>query len=671
MTERREVRALRGVLLTLAPVTLLLAPWDPEDPVAWGAGATILSLLLAAATLHARDRLPRLLATLGVLGIGVLWVVPRIDRPGWGYVVLLACSGLLARIWPPPKAPARPQLFPSPFRSPHEEARSAAWTVLVAWFIAAFGRVIDGWHEHGALLIATLVPPLLAWPGISAHGLPLRRQRFLLAAALLAPTAALVATAGGQTGANAVINVLSPLAVLLAVRARDENDTTPSFPWATAILTHPPRVLVVTFAAQCVIGGLLLTLPVSTTRPGGVGLIDAMFTAVSATCVTGLTVLDTGSDFSSVGQVVILLLIQVGGLGIMTFSTAAFLAFARRMSLRQEATAADLIGADNVADLSHSLWRVVAVTLAAEGLGAVILTLNFLADGMPWSKAVWKGMFTAISAFCNAGFGLDATNLMPYNQHAIVLHTVASLIVLGGLGPAVIAAVVHRVRARRHLNLYAAIVLSTTALLLVVPTIVFAALEWERSLAGLPFFDKWHNAWFQSVTTRTAGFNSVDLTLMQPATVTMFIVLMFIGGSPGSTAGGAKTTTIALLALAVGAAAKGHEEVTAFRRRVPHATIYRAGAVATLCAAVVLTALLLLQVTQAMPSELLLFEAVSAMGTVGLTIGVTPNLDDFGKVVIMACMFAGRVGPLTLLLLLDDVARPSRTRLPEENVPVG
>ena len=661
----REQSTLRGSLFVLAPTALLLGRYT-EAPADLATLGVALSLLLGGALLGVVPSLGRLFGSVGAIGLAALWTLPRLDRPGWAFVVLFACSALLARIWPP--APIRRTQRGTPLLATvAPDALSALGTLVAVWLVVAVGRLVPAWSTRPELLLASIVPPLLALRHLPAP--PARRV--MLSLGLLAPAIALVLRGADPLASAAVIPPVTALLTWLAVRDADREGDLAS-PWLL-LLQHPPRLLVVTFALQCVLGGMLLVLPGATTHVGGIGFIDALFTAVSATCVTGLTVLDTARDFTMTGQLVILLLIQVGGLGIMTFSAAALVLLARRMSYRAEATAADLIGADDVAGLGRALGRVLIVTFAAEGIGAAVLAGAFWAGGDSVATAAWRGLFTAVSAFCNAGFALQSDNLVRYAEQPLVLHTVALLMVLGGLGPAVVAALprLRTRRGRRRLSLHVRLVLLGTAVLLVGPAVLIAVVEWGHALGHLAPLDRLHNAWFQSATTRTAGFYSVDPNALQPTTVTLMMVLMFIGGAPGSTAGGAKITTIAVLVLAVIAAIEGRNEVEVSRRRIPHEVVYRAGAIATLCMLTVGGALFALQVTQAQPMESLLFEAVSAMGTGGLSLGATARLDDFGKLVIMGCMFAGRVGPLTLFLLLSDTRRNGRAHLPAEPVPVG
>lgn len=433
-----------------------------------------------------------------------------------------------------------------------------------------------------------------------------------------------------------------------------------------ALLASPARLLVASFGALSATGGLLLALPLSDAR-GAVSAVDALFTAVSATCVTGLIVRDTPHDFTGFGQLVILLLIQFGGLGIMTFAAAATLLLGRRLRVRAESAAAAMMGHESARrDLESAVITVLRVTFLAEFAGAALLFPRFLAHGDGPGLAAWRAVFTSVSAFCNAGFALQSDSLVPYREDAAVLLVTGALIVVGGLGPAVVAALA----ARRRLDLHAKLVISTTSLLLVLPTALFLAVEWNNTLAGLEPLDRLVNAWFQAVTFRTAGFNSVDFAAIRPATWTLGILLMFIGGSPGSTAGGAKTTTMAVLALAVVATIRGHREVQVFGRRVPHRTIYEATAIATGFVLSSVLALAGMQLTGQADTVPALFEVISALGTVGLSMGTTAKLDVIGKLLIMGCMFAGRVGPLTLFIVLVGRDRPGR-RYPLESVQVG
>jgi trk system potassium uptake protein TrkH len=524
-------------------------------------------------------------------------------------------------------------------------AAAAAWFTAAAlfaffwlWRLQRFRAV--RWKWVGAFAVAVLLAVAVAW----------QNPELALTVAALLPAAALVAST-------------------LITRHEPALRFEPTDLWDT-VLNQPARLLVVTFLALCVVGTLLLGLPISSTSPLGVSAVDAAFTAVSAVCVTGLIVLDTPNDFTGFGQAAILLMIQLGGLGIMTFSTAALGLLGRRLSLRHEGAVASALSVEGRNDLFRSLRLLLSVTFIAEAIGAALLLPLFIWEGDAVLQALWRAVFTSISAFCNAGFALQSDSLIRYQQDPWILHIVALLIIVGGLSPVVVLAVPDLLRGRR-MAVQIKLAFSTSLVLLASGAFAITAIEWNNTLAGLPFFDRLHNGWFQSVTLRTAGFNSIDTAAVHAPVLTLMMVWMFIGGSPGGTAGGIKTTTAALLALAVVAAIRGRWDLIAFRRRVRPETVYKAAAIATLGLASLLVAVVALQLTQDLPGALAPFEAVSALATVGLTVGATAHLDQVGKVIIMTAMFAGRVGPLTLFLFLSGRSEKSSWEFPEERVDVG
>ena len=438
--------------------------------------------------------------------------------------------------------------------------------------------------------------------------------------------------------------------------------------WWEPFLNHPARVLISTFFGLCLIGTLLLHLPWAAAS-GQLSLINAAFTSVSAVCVTGLAVVDTQMDFSPFGQGCILLLIQLGGLGIMTITTVALQVMGRRMSLRQERLLTTLTETSHQ-ELISSLVFIVRFTLMVEVAGAILLTFAFVISGSDWMNALWEGLFTSVSAFCNAGFALESTSLLSHQHQPLILHTVAVLIIGGGLAPSTCMLVGQWLRGRR-IDLAPRIALITTGVLLVVGTCSFLMFEWDHVLGGLNFSDKLHNAWFQSVTLRTAGFNSVDLNQALSPTFLVMLFLMFIGGSPGGTAGGIKTSTLGVLALTFWTTIKGRETVIAQNRRIPQALINRAITVFFAGAIVWFIVVLALVLTQAIPVRQMVFEATSALGTVGLSIGATYQLDVIGKIIIMLAMVIGRVGPMTLFTLLSAEHQGSQSRYPDARIPLS
>lgn len=467
----------------------------------------------------------------------------------------------------------------------------------------------------------------------------------------------------GFTGIPSLALLLS-LAVFLSF-PRQKEPFEKKEHWWEILLSHPARILLTTFSGLCVVGTFLLSLPAST-HDGSIKLVDASFTSVSAVCVTGLIVLDTPNDFTMFGQFCILLLIQLGGLGIMSITTVALHAMGRRLSLKQERLLTSMTDTDH-RDLVHSLKTILKFTFIAEGIGAVILFFLFHAEGDSIGMAAWRGVFTAISAFCNAGFALQSDSLIPYQTNALVLHTVATLIIFGGMAPAT-SLLVPKWMSGKPTPIPARIALVTTVILLVSGTFFMVAFEWDGVLSGLSVGDKIHNAWFQSVTLRTAGFNSVDIAAIVSPTFLIMVAFMFIGGSPGGTAGGVKTTTIGILAMTFWANITNRNDVVTQNRRIHSSTVYRAITIVVSGMIVWFMVVLMLQVTQQISARNLIFEATSAIGTVGLSTGATSLLDEIGKIIIIIAMFAGRIGPMTLFMFLSEEQSVSASRCPEEKI---
>jgi trk system potassium uptake protein TrkH len=433
---------------------------------------------------------------------------------------------------------------------------------------------------------------------------------------------------------------------------------------------RPGSLLVTSFAAAILIGALLLSLPAASAGPKGLSTIDAFFTATSATCVTGLIVVDTGSDLTLFGQIVVLVLIQAGGLGIMTISTFIALLLGRNIGLRGEFAVKEVIGEQRARAAVRLVKFIVLSTVLVEGLGALLLAWNFAGRGVPLWQSLYWGVFHSISAFCNAGFALFSDSLMQFSDTLSIPLIVSLLIVLGGLGFGLLYGLSQVLRRGRPNAMHLKIVLFSTVALLLIGTIGLWLLERPRAFADMSFGESLMHAWFQSVTTRTAGFNTVDISRMGTVSHGLMMALMFIGAAPGSTAGGIKVTTFVVLLLVIRAVIRGRDSVTYSGRRIENTTVMNATALVCL-AFFVLTAIsaLLLQ-TQALPADMLLFEAVSAFGTVGLSLGATAHLSTVGKLGIIVLMFFGRVGPLTLLILMRPAATPRRT-FPSANVMIG
>jgi trk system potassium uptake protein TrkH len=415
------------------------------------------------------------------------------------------------------------------------------------------------------------------------------------------------------------------------------------------------------------------------------GWLDALFTATSAICVTGLIVVDTATYFTTWGQAYVLLLIQLGGLGIISFTSLIVVALGRRLSLRQEAVAGG--AARVVADVDYRdlTWAIFRFTVLAEGVGALLLYLCW-GPQLGWTGAAWPAVFHAISAFCNAGFSTFTTSLMGFQANLPLLVVVMALIVVGGLGFLTLEELyvwrrVYRRTSRFRLSVHSQLVLGTTALLLVGGWGAFTAFEWHNTLAGMPVGQRLVNGLFASVTPRTAGFNTIDYAQVEAETNVLTIIFMTIGGSPASTAGGVKTTTFALLGLLAWSRLRGRPTTHISGRTVPAATVQQAMSLVVGAVAVVVLGIFLFTVTEipdtvtaaASPFLTYAFEVVSAFNTVGLSMGATDGLSAAGRAATVVLMFIGRVGTLTFVAAMARA--PKRLgdtfRYAHEDVAIG
>ena len=439
----------------------------------------------------------------------------------------------------------------------------------------------------------------------------------------------------------------------------------------------PAQIICVSFLLVIALGAVLLTLPISS-RSGRLGFIDALFTATSATCVTGLVVRDTWTQFSPFGQAVVLLLIQIGGLGLVTLTSFFALAARRRMGFRDLRLLGESVSADGYAQATQVLKIVIRLAATFEALGVVLLLFVFVPQfGL---EGIWVSVFTAISAFCNAGFDLfgrfgEYSSLAPYVSNYYVQAVVMFMIMAGGLG-FMVWVEIGEWRKKRRLSLHARVVLIFSVLLWVGGALGFALMEWKNpaTLAPLSVPGKLMAGLFQSVSARTAGMNTVDLAACSPVSKLLLSVLMFIGAAPGGTGGGVKVTTFAVLVLTIRSVAQGRDECVIDGHRIDHKTVYRSLTIITLGAlAAIIATLVVFYDAPAVDSVIdALFESCSAFGTVGLTVGVTGQLNNFAKVVYMVVMFIGRVGPVSLAISLT--AKPDdnkRKILPEGHINVG
>lgn len=431
------------------------------------------------------------------------------------------------------------------------------------------------------------------------------------------------------------------------------------------------QIIIIGFAGVILLGSLLLMLPFATRDGQGAGFVDALFTATSAVCVTGLIVRDTAAYWSEFGQAVILALIQIGGMGVITVAVAVTLISGKRISLKQRSTMQDAISAPQVGGIVRLTGFIVKVSAAIEIIAALIMTPCFVREfGM--AKGLWYGIFHSVSAFCNAGFDLmgvreQFSSITYYVDNPIVNITVMLLIIVGGIGFITWEDIKNN---RLHFTSYrmqSKVILVATALLIFIPSVYFFFCEftdgsvWHRVISSV----------FQSVTTRTAGFNTVDLTSLSDDGVAVMIVLMLTGGAPGSTAGGMKITTLAVLAGTMISVFARREHTHFFGRRIDSDIIRNAVAVFMMYIILFLLGGLIISRVEAIPLLTCLFETASAVGTVGLTLGITPGLGMLSRTILVLLMYIGRVGGLTLIFAAVSPRKGNTARLPQEKMTVG
>ncbi len=441
---------------------------------------------------------------------------------------------------------------------------------------------------------------------------------------------------------------------------------------------QPARLFIGSFVAVILVGTLALLLPRSTVD--GITVVDALFTSASAVCVTGLIVVDTGTAFTPFGQTILLLLIQVGGLGLMTFTTF-FTLFSGRLSIKERVLMQEFLNRESLGQVRGTLKNIVLLTLVIEAIGAVLLYYSWGDVAFTSERAkVFSSVFHSVSSFCNAGFSLFTDNLAVSGAAMNVRLNliIASMIVLGGLGFIAIVNLMNARpwgrpsnRLRYRLTAHTRLVLISTAVLIVVGAVLTYALEYNNALAGLNAGDKILASVFQSITTRTAGFNTIDISTMAVPASLIFIVLMFIGASPGSTGGGIKTTTASLVFLSAVNYVREKQSVEIGHRRVLSASVERAYAALLFGLALIVLSVFLLTLFEPFPLLDIVFECFSAAATVGLSRGITFALSDASKIVLIFTMLIGRVGTLTMMMALTRPAVLSRHDYPSEQIIVG
>jgi trk system potassium uptake protein TrkH len=450
----------------------------------------------------------------------------------------------------------------------------------------------------------------------------------------------------------------------------------------------PEQLVLLSFLAVILVGAVLLKMPNATPSDKPISMLDALFTAASATCVTGLIVRDTGADFTLLGQIIVLLLIQIGGLGLMTIATSFALILGQSMGIRERMLIGDVLSAQMLGKVSRVVIYVLVLTLIFEAIGAVAFYLAwsdsdlFYAQithfGKHRTSALYYAVFHSVSAFCNAGFSLFKDSFMPFHSGIAENIILTCLIISGGLGFGVIVNILRyekfykafKKRGER-LALQSKVVLITTGILICAATILILGTEWNNSLSEFSFQDKVLSAYFQAVTPRTAGFNTLDTSQLTSACYFLIIILMFIGASPGSTGGGIKTSTVTTLLGAIKAAIKGQRSVEMFNRTIPADVVNKALVIIVASFLLLSVCGFILLITEKSEPIKIIFELFSAYGTVGLSAGLTPQLSMIGKIIIIITMFIGRIGPLTLALAIGRRHESGIYEYPPESVMIG
>ena len=436
------------------------------------------------------------------------------------------------------------------------------------------------------------------------------------------------------------------------------------------------QVIIFSFAAMILVGTILLMLPVSSRHGGWTPFLDALFTSTSASCVTGLIVQDTATYWSGFGQLVIISLIQIGGMGVVTMAIAIAIVSGRKISLRQRQTMQDAISAQQVGGIVKMTGFILKCSLLFEFMGAVAFSFVFIPEFGP-VKGIWYSVFHAISAFCNAGFDLmgvksQFSSLVSYTGNGIVNMTVMLLIIIGGIGFAVWGDIVRYGFNLKRYRMQTKVVLATSAILIFLPSLYFYFFEFSLPVwGGMTLSEKIWASVFRSVTTRTAGFNTVDMTQFTEAGILMNIVLMLIGGSPGSTAGGMKTTTVAVLFATAFAVFRRKGSPNYFGRRIGEDAIRNAATILLMYVVLCVSGAMIISIAEGLPMMICLFETASAVGTVGLTLGITPGLSAISRIVLICLMYFGRVGGLTIIFATVKGVQNGSARYPLEKITVG
>lgn len=480
-----------------------------------------------------------------------------------------------------------------------------------------------------------------------------------------------------------VVHLFSTVISLNEASAAEEsalNDSTRNLRgmgWLYTKKLSPAQLVIVSFGIIIVVGTLLLVLPISAKAGKTIALVDAFFMATSATCVTGLATNSLADDFSLFGQLVVLTLIQIGGLGIMTLSSSIALVMGRSLGVREQVLMQDVLDSSSSEELLSLIIDIVKFTFIIEFIGAIVLTVGFYESNYEIGQSLYFGFYHAISAFCNAGFALFNNSMESFKFKPLIHLTITVLVIAGGLGFLVIQEIKNAVRSKKKFvdfSLHSKIVIVTNFLLIAFGMTYLFFGEYLHAFVEFSIWEKLQLSFFHSVITRTAGFNSIPITELHPHSIYMLILLMFVGASPGSTGGGIKTTTFAILIQSVKATLTNNNRVEMFERTLPNVLVVRSIAIVIISLLTVSVALLVMMRLETGKDFLsLMFETVSAFATAGLSLGITAQLTAIGKVMISLVMFIGRVGPLTLVLAVGQNAEvaANRVRYPESKILIG
>ncbi len=438
----------------------------------------------------------------------------------------------------------------------------------------------------------------------------------------------------------------------------------------------PAQVVLLSFAGVIFLGSLILMLPIASSTGKSLLFIDALFMSTSATCVTGLGTVSVSENLSTFGQMVILLLAQIGGLGIMTLSSSMALIMGKNLQMRERVIMQDVLDTSSSQELLELIVDIIRFTFVIEFVGAMILTFSFYQQGFEIGQALYFGFFHAIMAFCNAGFSLFNNSLEDFSFVPLINISIAALLILGGIGITVLKDVLNTIKSKRSFNslsVHTKIVLSVNTLFLAFGTVYLFFGEFLNAFQDMTMWERLQVSFFQSAATRTAGFATIDLNSFHPHTIYMMILLMFIGASPGSTGGGVKITTFAVLLQSVKATLQGKSSVEFFERRVPAATVVKSIAIFIISLIIVSLGLLIIMRLEPDKNFLaLLFEVTSAFSTTGLSLGVTPFMTETGKLLLCIVMFVGRVGGLTIVIAVGSrAAMPRKVKYPEGKILIG